>query len=43
MIVKNRTQKEIDEDIGNLEHEIDNSNEPNHECCAYNDCEECVG
>ena len=42
-VTMNISQEDIDEQTAALMHEIECSNEPNHECCAYNDCRACVG
>jgi hypothetical protein len=37
----NRTQIQIDAQIIDLMYVIECENEPNHNCCAYNECDNC--
>jgi hypothetical protein len=36
------TEDERRQDQESLMHVIECENEPNHACCAYNDCDECA-
>ena len=42
MIIHINTQAEIDMQTLSFMHVVECENEPNHACCAYNDCEECA-